>query len=53
MRHNHEPSARHHGVEGLQAALLDSPDLVVLDLNLPDLDGFSLVFGRHNAPRVF
>jgi DNA-binding response OmpR family regulator len=42
-RHNHEPSARFDGAEGLQAALLDSPDLVVLDLNLPGLDGFSVL----------
>src|SRR5438105_1552071 len=27
-RHNHEPSARLDGAEGLQAALLESPDLV-------------------------
>jgi DNA-binding response OmpR family regulator len=42
-RHNHEPSARFDGSEGLQAALLDPPDLVVLDLNLPGLDGFSVL----------
>ena len=42
-RHNHEPSARYDGEEGLQAALLESPDLVVLDLNLPGLDGFSVL----------
>jgi DNA-binding response OmpR family regulator len=42
-RHNHEASARFDGVEGLQAALLESPDLVVLDLNLPGLDGFSVL----------
>lgn len=42
-RHNHEPSARFDGAEGLQAVLLESPDLVVLDLNLPGLDGFSVL----------
>ena len=42
-RHNHEPSARFDGTEGLQAALLESPDLVVLDLSLPGLDGFSVL----------
>src|ERR1700682_983089 len=42
-RHNHEPSARFDGTEGLQTAPLESPDLVVLDLNLPGLDGFSVL----------
>ncbi len=42
-RHNHEPNARYDGPEGLQAALVDSPDLIVLDLNLPGLDGFSIL----------
>src|SRR5580765_62005 len=43
MRHNHEPSARFDGTEGLQAALVESPDLIVLDLSLPGLDGFSIL----------
>src|SRR5436189_4088618 len=43
QRHNHEPSARLDGAEGLQAALLESPDLIVLDLNLPGLDGISVL----------
>ena len=42
-RHNHEPSAWGDGAQGLQAALNESPDLIVLDLNLPGLDGFSVL----------
>lgn len=48
-RHHHEPTARFDGKEGLQAALLDPPDLVVLDLNLPGLDGFSVLTGLREA----
>ncbi len=33
----------HDGVEGLQAALNDAPDLVLLDLSLPGLDGLSVL----------
>lgn len=43
MRNDHQPSARHDGAQGLEAALLDSPDLIVLDLSLPELDGFSVL----------
>jgi DNA-binding response OmpR family regulator len=42
-RGGHTSSAKHDGIEGLQAALADPPDLVVLDLNLPGLDGFSVL----------
>lgn len=42
-RHGHEATARHDGVLGLQAALDHSPDLIVLDLNLPSLDGLSVL----------
>lgn len=42
-RHGHCVEARHDGAEGLQAALAEPPDLIVLDLNLPGLDGLSVL----------
>lgn len=42
-RHGHSPEARHDGASGLQAAADITPDLIVLDLNLPDLDGLSVL----------
>jgi two-component system OmpR family response regulator/two-component system copper resistance phosphate regulon response regulator CusR len=44
-RYGHSASAQRDGAAGLQSALDDPPDLVVLDLNLPSLDGIS-VLGR-------
>jgi DNA-binding response OmpR family regulator len=42
-RNGHCLSAQHDGAEGLRAALADPPDLIVLDLNLPALDGLSVL----------
>lgn len=42
-RAGHVASTRYDGIDGLQAALENPPDLVVLDLNLPRLDGFSVL----------
>jgi two-component system OmpR family response regulator len=42
-RHGHTLATAHDGAEGLQAALADPPDLVVLDLSLPGLDGLSVL----------
>ncbi len=42
-RHGHCLTAVHDGAEGLQAAIADPPDLVLLDLNLPGLDGLSVL----------
>lgn len=44
-RHGHTSSTELDGAAGLSNALAHPPDLIVLDLNLPSLDGFS-VLGR-------
>jgi DNA-binding response OmpR family regulator len=42
-RHGHEAAPHYDGADGLQAALAHPPDLIVLDLNLPGLDGLSVL----------
>jgi DNA-binding response OmpR family regulator len=42
-RAGHSASALHDGLEALNAILANSPHLVILDLNLPSLDGFSIL----------
>jgi len=48
-RHGHEVSALHDGAEALQAAVSHPPDLVLLDLNLPGLDGLAVLAGLRQA----
>lgn len=48
-RRGHTPSACHDGAQGLSVALDTTPDLIVLDLNLPGLDGFSVLNRLHEA----
>lgn len=43
FRNGHCVTAAHDGAEGLQAAQGEPPDLVLLDLNLPGLDGLSVL----------
>lgn len=43
VRAGHEVVTSHDGIEGLEAALAHPADLVVLDLNLPGLDGLSIL----------
>ncbi len=42
-RHGHTSRAEHDGAKGLRAALADPPDLIILDLNLPSLDGLTVL----------
>lgn len=42
-RHGHTAAAHYDGAAGLEAALVDPPDLIVLDLNLPTLDGLTVL----------
>lgn len=42
-RSNHQASCCHNGKAGLESALATLPELIVLDLNLPELDGFSVL----------
>lgn len=40
------------GTEALDAALAEPPDLVVLDLQLPDLDGYEVLTRMRREPRL-
>jgi DNA-binding response OmpR family regulator len=42
-RHGHITTTKHDGAKGLQEALDSPPDLVVLDLNLPGMDGWEVL----------
>lgn len=42
-RHGHAPRAECDGAKGLQAALQSPPDLIILDLNLPNVDGMTVL----------
>jgi DNA-binding response OmpR family regulator len=42
-RAGHDATAENDGLTGLRAAVEQSPDLIILDLNLPSLDGFEVL----------
>jgi DNA-binding response OmpR family regulator len=43
VRHGHSAETRFDGAAGLAAALADQPDLIVLDLNLPQVGGLEVL----------
>ncbi len=49
QRANHDASACNDGAEGLQAALRDPLDLIVLDINLPGMDGLAVLAALREA----
>lgn len=50
--HNYEVDVAARGEEGLAAARRLLPDLVLLDINLPDLDGYTICNGLRESPRT-
>lgn len=48
-RHGHLASAQNNGADGLRVALETAPELIVLDLNLPGLDGLNILTQLRNA----
>jgi two-component system OmpR family response regulator len=47
--HGHCASSQHDGAAGLKVALAEPPDVVVLDLSVPGLDGFLVLAGLRDG----
>lgn len=50
----HDPFAMHDGGSGLSAAITTIPDIIILDLRLPDMDGFAVLqqLQQHDIARL-
>ena len=47
----HQVSVAHDGIKGLALSQQNSPDLIILDVMMPDLDGFTVCQRLRQNPR--
>ena len=50
--HGYAPRLAHSGVEGVRLALEDPPELILLDIRMPDMDGYEVaaaLVGLHDT----
>jgi CheY-like chemotaxis protein len=52
LEHDVKVAKASRGVAGLAAAVAEPPDVIVLDLGLPDLDGWEVWRRLHEAPET-
>lgn len=50
--HGYQTSTAHNGLDGLYTARIENPDLVILDLSLPDMDGHRICKLMKRDPRL-
>ena len=41
-KHGHEPIDARNGLDGVDSAIKEKPDLILLDIQLPDIDGLEV-----------
>ena len=51
-RDGHTVTTAPDGTAGLSRAIVDNPDLVILDVMMPGIDGFEVAFQMKNNPRT-
>ena len=49
---DYEVFTANNGKEGIEAALVNEPDLIVCDIMMPELDGYGVINILHNNPKL-